>query len=404
MTPKKPTSARDISEPKLDTPVDLTHLLHGPLKSLTIKQRQRVIDVCRTVITDVLCDKRQWATVDRRSRTVIRDWRSHLELTDRMDIEYLEMLKWPQHLSYRPRGLYAELFPASPAAISSPRRSSAPRQYHISIKNYPVSVRFTTLTHTSLTFLTIEQERLVLSSLRSQITTTIGVIRRCAAVSAVCDWQIRYLHACVGLLASIARRPTGTRGWPRPQRESLIYHDYPTTKLYRDLFKCRSRRGSPPLDAAQIAKFMTLMGRNAAPPHRNMPHHPTSRDDRSQPTQKSRPATERATSSQEGTVGEAAINSDKSLVHTFRIRFEGLRTQVTIRIYERPGAKLFWFPQSHFFHAPGLIGPYITDVAYADSLDRAIRRARDTFDGYRYAVAAGHKPQEPWLVKNPDFY
>jgi len=79
------------------------------------------------------------------------------------------------------------------------------------------------------------------------------------------------------------------------------------------------------------------------------------------------------------------------------------KTQITIRIYKLVEHDLFFFAQSHFLHTPKQLDPYMTNANYANTYEWTLRRARDTFGDYTYAVRAGHKPEESWLVKNRDF-
>lgn len=91
------------------------------------------------------------------------------------------------------------------------------------------------------------------------------------------------------------------------------------------------------------------------------------------------------------------------LVGEHHIYLGGLRTRVTIRIYKLPNRNLFFFTQSHFLHTPKQMDPYMTNAGYGDSYKRALLAAWGTFFDLLPAVRAGHKPQESWLVTNPDF-
>jgi hypothetical protein len=91
------------------------------------------------------------------------------------------------------------------------------------------------------------------------------------------------------------------------------------------------------------------------------------------------------------------------LVLEHRLTLPRLPTQPVIRIYKLR-ENLFAFTQSHFVHTPKQMGPHMTNACYGDTLQRTFRRALDTFVYYFFAIRAGYKPKESWLVKNSDFW
>lgn len=106
---------------------------------------------------------------------------------------------------------------------------------------------------------------------------------------------------------------------------------------------------------------------------------------------------------------DVAIEMLFKRVSEYVFRLRDLSTNITIRIYESLDEDVarderFVFMQSHFLHTPVQMEPYMSNVTYGETEERALNRALRTLTQfYKDAVNAGHTPESTWLVRNPDF-
>ena len=86
---------------------------------------------------------------------------------------------------------------------------------------------------------------------------------------------------------------------------------------------------------------------------------------------------------------------------SFFIKVGSLETPVHIELGRFLADDRVKVDVSHSIHTPMQIGPYRTSKPWDDDAPYALHRAIEGLTSYyNQAVAAGHEPQEDWLVKN----
>ena len=86
---------------------------------------------------------------------------------------------------------------------------------------------------------------------------------------------------------------------------------------------------------------------------------------------------------------------------SFAIRIGTLQTTVFIELGRFRTGPMTKFRASHAIHTPVQAGPYRTSKRFDDDWEYALFRAVDALlSHYREAIAAGHQPEESWLVGN----
>ena len=109
------------------------------------------------------------------------------------------------------------------------------------------------------------------------------------------------------------------------------------------------------------------------------------------------------------TASEKGIQvSTRRLAETVELRFDGLDTVVTVRVYEclTPDFEKgrYEFDTSHFVQTPTQAGPYISSRNREDSLDATLRRGIETITSFiEGAQRVGHVPSDTWFVRNEFF-
>jgi hypothetical protein len=92
------------------------------------------------------------------------------------------------------------------------------------------------------------------------------------------------------------------------------------------------------------------------------------------------------------------------VVGEYRFRLKGIAMTITLRFLKDIETGIVSFEQSHYIHTPTQMGPYITSRPSNDDETRALNQALFGFrNHYEGAVAAGHVPNDSWLVPNEDF-
>ena len=86
---------------------------------------------------------------------------------------------------------------------------------------------------------------------------------------------------------------------------------------------------------------------------------------------------------------------------SFALRIGSLQTVVFIELGRFRSTQDTKSTVSHAIHTPMQAAPYRTSRPFDDDWAYALHRAVDgLLSYYRAAVAAGHLPEEAWLVKN----
>jgi hypothetical protein len=98
-----------------------------------------------------------------------------------------------------------------------------------------------------------------------------------------------------------------------------------------------------------------------------------------------------------------AVNRIHKEVARYRVYFHGLRTPVMIIVWHDAFTNQISVEYSHEIKTPQQINPYSPDFieAYdrAGSTDAIVAKMVSVMDSfYAGAVAAGHQPEEAWLV------
>jgi len=92
------------------------------------------------------------------------------------------------------------------------------------------------------------------------------------------------------------------------------------------------------------------------------------------------------------------------LVGEYRFRLKGIATTITLRFLKDIETGVVSFEQSHYIYTPTQAGPYVTSRPWNDDEARALHQAVFGFKNqYEGAVAAGHVPNDSWLVPNENF-
>lgn len=85
---------------------------------------------------------------------------------------------------------------------------------------------------------------------------------------------------------------------------------------------------------------------------------------------------------------------------SFAVKIGKLQTLVFIELGRFQTSETTKFEVSHAIHTPTQADPYRTSTPFADDWAYALHRAVDgLISYYKEAVAAGHVPNENWLVE-----
>jgi hypothetical protein len=92
-----------------------------------------------------------------------------------------------------------------------------------------------------------------------------------------------------------------------------------------------------------------------------------------------------------------------SLVSTHTFRLNAIPSvKITVTIWKDAvahGRNFFQYDVSHAMHTSTQFGPYYPSVSFADSETGALQKALpDLLNFYHSGIAAGHEPNELWLV------
>jgi hypothetical protein len=100
----------------------------------------------------------------------------------------------------------------------------------------------------------------------------------------------------------------------------------------------------------------------------------------------------------------AHLEGPRRILSTYDFRLGSLPQRITIRLYWNISKRKVEFEQSHFLYSPAQFGPYITNSAYGNTEEDALREAlKPLTTFYDYAIREGHTPEETWLVPNKSF-
>jgi hypothetical protein len=98
------------------------------------------------------------------------------------------------------------------------------------------------------------------------------------------------------------------------------------------------------------------------------------------------------------------IDEPLRLLNEYEFCLGTLSTTIRIRLYKHLRSGKVVFKQSHFLKTPDQDAGYRTSVTFGEDEADALHLAKDTLTKYyRQALNAGRRPQENWLVANPDF-
>lgn len=93
------------------------------------------------------------------------------------------------------------------------------------------------------------------------------------------------------------------------------------------------------------------------------------------------------------------IRSARQLVTEYSLRLEGILCEIRVRLYLDTEGRWYEAEQNYFLQAPGMKEPAVPESQRYSSADAAIKEVLESFtQGYEQAVAAGHDPNDTWLL------
>jgi len=98
------------------------------------------------------------------------------------------------------------------------------------------------------------------------------------------------------------------------------------------------------------------------------------------------------------------ISWARRLIDEYAFTLRDIPEMIHVRIYRVLGETWIQTEQSHYMQAPGMATPAVSDTGGHSSPEAALKEViTELLEGYNAARAAGHTPDENWLLPNRDF-